>query len=92
MVLYTQQPVSVYLRQDQLDALQAITTTRGVSLDELIQQGVDSVLQADPLTAPDTAPPASLRGIIGLFHSGLGDLSIHHDQYLAEVLEAEREP
>ncbi|MDQ2806345.1 MAG: hypothetical protein M3Z04_05425 [Chloroflexota bacterium] len=88
MVTYTPQPISIYLRQDQLDALQVITTRRGVSLDELIQQGVDSLLQTE---LPPAAAP-SLRGIIGLFHSGLGDLAARHDDYLAEAVAAEREP
>ena len=86
MVTYTPQPISVYLRQDQLDALQAITRQRGVSLDALIQQGVDRLLQTDPPAAP--AP--SLRDIIGLFQSGLGDLAAQHDDYLAEAVAAER--
>ncbi len=88
MVTYTPQPISVYLRQDQLDALQAITSRQGVSLDALIQQGVDRLLQTDPPVAP--AP--SLQGIIGLFHSGLGDLAARHDDYLAEAAAAERTP
>jgi hypothetical protein len=90
MVSHTEQPISVHLRQDQLEALQALTAKRGVSLDELIQQGVDAVLQVEMAAESGTeARASSLQHIVGLFQSGVGDLSINHDKYLAETIEAE---
>jgi hypothetical protein len=89
MVSYAPQPISVHLRQDQLDALQGIVEKRGVTLDELIQQGVDAVLQAEISPDSENVASPSLRGIIGIFQSDVGDLSINHDKYLAETIEAE---
>ncbi len=86
----TQQPISIYLRPDQLEALQALTAERGVSRDELIRQGVDALLQTEASAGQEPAQPsASLRDIIGIFRSGVGDLSVNHDQYLTETIEAE---
>jgi hypothetical protein len=99
MVTYAQQQITIYLRQDQIEALQALSATRGVSRDELIQAGVDTFLRAAALAdaiaqadAPDNQeppPPDSLDDLMGMFDSGLSDLSINHDKYLAEAVEAE---
>lgn len=72
-------PLQVYLRQDQLDALRALSERREVSLAELIRQGVDLLLAEIP---PEDDP---LWGIVGLGDSGLGNLAADHDRYLAEL-------
>jgi len=47
---------------------------------ELVRQGVDKVLE-DPL--PNEGP---LLGIIGIFDSGMGDLSDKHDEVLSRTM------
>lgn len=101
MAIYTHDPIPVYLRQEQYEALQELSVAQGVPLDELVRQGVDAVLAhgaaAVSLPAPtlsEAGPPAGdpWRDIIGMMDSGATDLSEHHDRYLADLIEAESRP
>jgi len=76
-------PLQVYLRVDQLDALRAQSRRRGESVAALVRRGVDRLLDEIP---PEEDP---LLEVIGLYDSGLGDLSEKHDQYLAQLIEEE---
>lgn len=75
----TKTPLQVYLRQDQADSLRSLAKREGVSMAELVRQGVDRLLLASPLESDP------LWGIVDLGRSEVGDLSIHHDKYLAEL-------
>jgi hypothetical protein len=79
----TKRPVQIYLRQEQLDALRALAQKLGVSLAELVRQGVDQLLAETPV---ETDP---LWDIVGLGNSDEGDLSVEHDRYLANMEEVE---
>lgn len=88
MATYISEPIPVYLRQDQYDALQALAAHEGVGIDELVRQGVDTLLTqaAQPGTS---ATESSLEDdpfgdLIGMMDSGVNDLAEHHDQYLIE--------
>lgn len=83
MTILTKKPLQVYLRKDQLQALRALAQKRGVSLAELVRQGVDKLLAEVPLEEDPALE------IIGLFHSGLGDLAEKHDEYIATWLREE---
>lgn len=51
----------------------------------LIRVGVDRLLQEVP---PEEDP---LLEVIGLYDSGIGDLSEKHDEYLAQMIEEENQ-
>jgi len=78
MTVLTKKPFQIYLRQDQLNALRLTSQKRGVSVAELVRQGVDQLLVSLPV---EDDP---LLDIVGLGDSGLGDLAENHDQYLAD--------
>jgi hypothetical protein len=72
-------PIQVYLRQDQLEPLRAEATRRGVSVAELVRQGVDRLLEEAPVEEDP------LWKIVGIMDSHVGDLAENHDRYLTEV-------
>ena len=78
-------PIQVYLRQDQIEPLRAEATRRGVSLAELVRQGVDRLLEEAPVEGDP------LWKIVGIMDSGVGDLAENHDKYLAEIYTRESE-
>ncbi len=56
---------------------------RGVSVAELIRQGVDRILyQNRPINVVELRQQA--LALSGKFHSGVNDLAVNHDYYLAE--------
>ncbi|HEY7064202.1 MAG TPA: CopG family transcriptional regulator [Chloroflexota bacterium] len=83
MAVAHKKAVQIYLRPEQLEALRALARRRELPVAELVRQGVDKVLGEVP---PEEDP---LWGIIGMFKSGVGDLAEKHDQYIAEIIEAE---
>lgn len=78
-------PLQVYLRVDQLDALRALARRRGESIAGLVRDGVDRILRDVP---PEEDP---LLDVVGLYDSGIGDLSEKHDEYLAQMVEEENQ-
>jgi intracellular sulfur oxidation DsrE/DsrF family protein len=78
-VALAMKPIQVYLRQDQIEPLRAEAARRGVSLAELVRQGVDHVLQEAPVEEDP------LWKVVGIMDSGVGDLADEHDKYLAEI-------
>lgn len=78
MTVLTKKPFQIYLRQEQLEALRLIAEKRGISIAELIRQGVDQLFVSMPV---EDDP---LLNIINLGDSGLGDLAQNHDRYLAD--------
>lgn len=80
MVAMNKRPIQVYLRPDQLDSLRTLSKVRGVSLAELVRQGIDCMLAQVPVEHDP------LLDIIGIVDSGVPDLAEKHDQYLAQWL------
>ena len=78
MSTLTKKPIQVYLRQEQLDALRIRANREGVSVAELVRQGVDRILNDVPLEQDP------IWEIVGLGSSDVDDLSLKHDRYLAE--------
>ena len=76
-------PLHVYLRSDQLEALRALSKRRGESIAGLVREGVDRLLDEVP---PEEDP---LLEVVGLYDSGIGDLSEKHDEVLAKMIEQE---
>jgi len=79
VVAFAMKPIHAYLRQDQIEPLRAEAKRRGVSLAELVRQGVDHVLQEAPIEEDP------LWKIIGIMDSGVSDLAENHDKYLAAI-------
>jgi len=77
------QPSQVYLRPGQREALRALAKKRGVSMAELVRQGVDYVLSEVSLEEDP------IMSLVGMFDSGVTDLAENHDKYLAAICEAE---
>jgi hypothetical protein len=69
-------PIQIYLRDDQLRSLRAVSETRGESIASLIRQGVDKLLEDLPIEEDP------LLTIVGFFESVEGDLAEKHDEYL----------
>ncbi|MGQ9553431.1 MAG: ribbon-helix-helix domain-containing protein [Anaerolineae bacterium] len=86
MVVVAKRPFQIYLRPEQLEALRNLSKRRGVSIAELVREGVDRVLSEIP------AEEDPAWDIIGMFDSGLGDLAEKHDEYLAQLINAESHP
>ncbi len=80
MAVVNMKPVQVYLRPAQIEALRALASRRGVSIAELIREGVDQVLANEPV---ENDP---LWDIIGIGDSAYTDLSANHDAYLAKFI------
>ncbi|HMA33434.1 MAG TPA: ribbon-helix-helix domain-containing protein [Chloroflexia bacterium] len=93
MATYNREPFQVYLRDDQVEALQILAQRRGISIAELIREGVDALLTKRPSAAElrigETREDDPLRDIIGLFDSGAPNLGLDHDKYIAQLVEAE---
>lgn len=85
MVKTAKKPLQVYLRTDQLDALRALAKRRGESMAGLVRVGVDKLLQEVP---PEEDP---LLDVVGIYDSGIGDLSEKHDEYIAQMIEEENQ-
>lgn len=84
MATLARKPLHLYLRPEQLDALRALAQRRGVSVTELVRQGVDRVL------AEASGEEDPFWKIVGIGDSGLGDLAAEHDRYLDEFDQEDR--
>lgn len=74
----------VQLTNEQVGKLKALAITYDVSMAELIRRSVDDFLAARrPLDTGERKRHA--LAVIGRFHSGLSDVSVNHDRYLADV-------
>jgi hypothetical protein len=78
MAVLTTKPFQIYLREGQIESLRALAKRRDQPIAELVRQGVDLLLA----TIPVEEDP--LLDIVGMFDSGMGDLALDHDRYLAE--------
>jgi predicted Ser/Thr protein kinase len=73
----------IQLSQQQLNALRRLAAERGVSVAELVREGVDTVLQGVSKISEEKRRRA--LSVVGKFHSGRSDLSTRHDDYFAEA-------
>ncbi len=70
----------VYLEPGMSKELERIAAQLGISKAELIRAGVKRILQEKTETQEDP-----IFGIVGLGHSGNGNVSVEHDRYLTEI-------
>lgn len=74
----------IQFTDEQIQALRKLSASTGRSIADLVRQGVDSYLSAKPASRPAHQVERALR-VAGRFSSGTGDVSTHHDRYLAEA-------
>ena len=86
MATLTKRPIQVYLEQQQDRALRRLAKNKGVSISELIRQGVQLLLDQIPVVDD----PA--WDIVGLGASDVDDLASRHDEHLVEELQREMRP
>jgi predicted transcriptional regulator len=74
----------IQLTDEQMRALKALAAARRTSVAKLIRQSVDELLRhAGGIDAADRRRRAIAAA--GRFHSGQGDISTNHDDYLTEA-------
>ena len=73
----------IQLTEDQSERLKVVASRRGVSVAELIRQGVDALLQNTGEKSTDEIVRRALAAA-GKHRSGKSDVAERHDQYLAE--------
>lgn len=77
----------IQLTERQAQGLKSLAAARGVSMAELIRESVDRLLESDPVVDLEERRRRAIA-IAGKFRSGVSDLGINHDQYLAEAYES----
>jgi hypothetical protein len=73
----------VQLEEAQYRSLKELAARQRVSVAELIRRAVDNLLQSDVVPLEERRQRAI--DAVGRFHSGVNDLSVRHDEYLAEI-------
>ena len=76
----------IQLTEQQTAALKRLAAKRGVSMAELIRQGVDIVLRAGGGAGPEEQRRRAMSAA-GRFRSGRSDLSAKHDEHFAKAQE-----
>ncbi len=76
--------MQVELSDEQAQALDRLSVQRGISVADLLQQGVDLIIGA--VDSPDwRIRRERALAALGCFASGAGDLAEQHDHHLAEA-------
>jgi hypothetical protein len=75
----------VELTEAQLQALGVLAAKAGVPVAELVRRGVDQIIRSYGGTSLAERRQRALRAVGG-YHSGHHDVSIRHDEHLAEAL------
>jgi len=73
-------PIQVYIEPQQDYVLGNLAKKRGISKAEIIRKSLDRYLREIPVEEDPG------MGLIGLGNSGKGNLSDHHDKYLARYV------
>jgi hypothetical protein len=74
----------IQLEKDQFEKIKKVAMLRGISLAELVRQGVDLILERASGLSRDEVKKRAMA-LSGKFHSGQGNLSLKHDDHLAEA-------
>ena len=77
----------IQMEEDQIDWLRAEARARGVSVSQLIREGV-ALFRAREEHFPEEKKKRALAAV-GRFSSNLSDVSERHDDYLAEAFRKE---
>jgi len=74
----------VQLTESQVRALKDMSATQNKSMAELIRQAIDILLRSSGEVDREERKRRAIAAA-GRFHSGLGDFSTSHDDYLSEA-------
>jgi hypothetical protein len=73
----------VQIEEDQMEWLRAKARGRGISVSQLIREGI-KFYRTHEEQLPKNRKRKALEAV-GRFSSGTSDVSVHHDDYLAET-------
>ena len=72
----------IQLTDEQARRLKAVAAREGISVSAVVRRSVDMALD---VTTDDAEIRTRAKAMAGSLHSGTGDLSERHDDYLAEA-------
>ena len=75
----------IQLDEEQARWLKAEANARGISLSQLIREGLSSFREQEE-RLPKEKKQKALQAV-GMFASGVSDISARHDDYLAEAIQ-----
>ncbi len=76
----------VQLTEEQVRALRSLASARQVSVAELIRQSVGVLIRSAGEIDMEQRRRRAIAAA-GRFHSGVSDISVKHDEYLAEAFQ-----
>jgi hypothetical protein len=88
MMALSMNRTQVQLTDRQTGALRQLAHDRGVSVAELVREGVDLLLRTAGATLSYEERTRRILELSGRYHSGTRDLSTRHDDYFTEAIEA----
>ena len=71
----------IQLTDDQSKRLKALAARKGISVSDLIRQGVDTILTREADESPEERMQRAIQAA-GMFRSSQSDVARHHDEYL----------
>jgi len=74
----------IQITEEQAAALKERSVALGVSMAEIIRRGIDQVLESNGGNMQEERVRRATQAA-GRFRSGLHDVSVNHDKYLAEA-------
>ena len=74
----------IQLTEEQSQTLKRIAGKENISVAELIRRSVDAYIDTRLKVSPGEREQR-LLSIVGIGHSGVSDLGVNHDKYLAEI-------
>jgi Arc/MetJ-type ribon-helix-helix transcriptional regulator len=77
----------IQLTEEQAAKLKRLAAARGVSMAEVIRDAVDNLSDRDDRAERWARAIAAVRGTRARDREGKTDVSVRHDEYLAEILE-----
>jgi hypothetical protein len=75
----------IQLTEQQVESLKSAAAQRGVSMAELVRQSVDQLLEKTGASS-QTELRRKAAAAAGRLRSAQGDVSVRHDDYLADAL------
>jgi len=74
----------IQLTEAQVRVIKEIARRDGVSMAEVIRRSIDRTIKDESIDDVDERRRRALS-VVGRFHDNRGDVSIRHDDYLAEI-------
>ena len=74
----------IQLTERQARDLKKMAVREGVSMAEVVRRAVDAKIREGVSDVPWEERVRRAMAVMGKFHSGIRDLAVNHDKYLAE--------